>query len=42
MGYYIKINVTIHSPAGESVGNFVAAISGMEGLLARKGPAAPQ
>jgi hypothetical protein len=29
-------------PAGESVGNFVAAIGGMKGFLARKGPAAPQ
>jgi hypothetical protein len=28
--------VTIQSPAGDSVGNFVAAIGGMKGLLARK------
>jgi hypothetical protein len=28
--------VTIQSPAGDSVGNFVAAIGGMKGLLAPK------
>jgi hypothetical protein len=27
-----KNNVTIQPPAGESVGNFVAAIGGMKGL----------
>jgi hypothetical protein len=39
---YFKKNVTIQSPAGDSVGNFVAPIGGMKGLLARKGPTASQ